>query len=160
MLLNINRFWLARNKKLFDGVFILSVVVGIFKAFSFLLVTLKPVCVIIASIVDDSYPRAYVDGASQGRPRAGGAGGIIHLSSSRSLHFLVGSGYVSKNQAEFAAFKILLRLSLSHGVDRLQVFGDSKLVVDFLKEFKPPLDIFLLPFFEEIGTWGGVMAHS
>ena len=81
----------------------------------------------------------------------GGARGIIHLSPSRSIHFAVGLGDSSNNQAKFVAVNILLRLSLELGVDRLQAVGDSLLVVVCLKEHKAPVDIFLLPLFEDIG---------
>ena len=100
--------------------------------------------------MDDSFPWDFVDGASQGRPRMGGAGGIIHLSFSKSLHFAAGLGEASNNQAKFAAVNILSRVSLGLGVDRLQVISDSLLVMDCLKNHKPSMDIFLLPFFEDI----------
>ena len=35
-------------------------------------------------------------------------------------------------------------------MDRLQVISDSLLVMDCLKNHKPSVDIFLLPFFEDI----------
>ena len=110
----------------------------------------KPPRVIHEPNVDNSFSWAFVDGASQGRPRTGGARGIIHLSSSRSLHFAAGLGEASNNQAKFAAVNILLRVSLGLGVDKLQVIGDSLLVMDCLNNHKPPVDIFLLPFFEDI----------
>ena len=100
--------------------------------------------------MDDNFPWAFADGASQGWPRLGGARGIIHLSPYRSIHFATGLGEASNNQAELAAVNILLRLTLELGVDRLQVAGDSLLVVDCLKMHKAPVDIFLLPLFEDI----------
>ena len=38
-----------------------------------------------------------------------------------------------------------LKLSLSLGVDRLHIIGDSKLTMDCLKLDKPPWGIFILP---------------
>ena len=80
----------------------------------------------------------------------GGVGGIIHIPPSRSIHFATGLGEASNNQSEFPVINILLRLALELGMDRLQVVGDSLLVVDCLKEHKAPMDIFILPLFEDI----------
>ena len=115
--------WLDQNKKLFDDILILAQVYagrnfGIFKAFP-LQVSLKSVRVNSIPIVDVSFLWALVDGASQGQPRFSGAGGIIHLSSSRSIHFAAGLRDATNNQAEFVVVKILLRRSLSLGMDRL-----------------------------------------
>ena len=110
----------------------------------------RPPHVISMPIVDDTFPRAFVDSAAPRRPHMGGAGGIIHLSSSRSIHFAVGLGVTSNNWAKFVVVNILLRLSLALGVDKLQVIGDSLLVVYCLKDHKPSMDIFLLPYFEDI----------
>ena len=66
--------------------------------------------------MDDSFPWDFVDGASQDSPRISGARGILHLTSSHSIHFAAGMGAASNNLAEFATFKILLRLSLSYDI--------------------------------------------
>ena len=67
--------WLARNKKLYDGILIPAQVYagrsfGIFKAF-LMQNSHKPPRVISAPIMDDTFPWAFVDGASQGRPQKG-----------------------------------------------------------------------------------------
>ena len=79
----------------------------------------KPPRVISVPIMDDIFLWDFVDCASQGRPQIGGDGGIIHLSSTRSIHFAVGWGDASNNQVEFVVFNILLRISLALGVDKL-----------------------------------------
>ena len=93
--------WLARNKELFDRILILAQIYadhsfGIFKVFS-VPISLKPPRIISTAIVDDNFPWAFVDGASQGRPWLGGTGGIIHLSPSRSIHFAIGLGEAYNN---------------------------------------------------------------
>ena len=79
-----------------------------------------------------------MDGASQGKPRVGGAGGTIHISNHLSFQFVVGLGDMTNNCAEFSACVILLRLSHKLGVHQLHIFGDYKLIIDCLKLRKPP----------------------
>ena len=100
--------------------------------------------------MDECFPWAFVDGASQGRTWSGGAGGILHLSISHSIHFVASLGDVSNNSTEFAAIKVLLCLSHSIGILHLHIYGDSKLVINSLKLGKPPWNIFLLPLYDDI----------
>ena len=44
----------------------------------------------------------------------------------------------------------MLRKASPRQVVQLQIYGDSKLVIDCLKLGKPPWDVFLLPLYEDI----------
>jgi ribonuclease HI len=43
-------------------------------------------------IINKNFPWAYFDGASQGTPPRGGAGGILYLSQNHSIKFKAGIG--------------------------------------------------------------------
>jgi ribonuclease HI len=80
---------------------------------------------VVAEVIDKTGSWAYFDGAAQRKPPIGGAGGILYLSDSHFLKFKVGIGRSTNNKAELLALKLTLRLAVEHGVQKLQVMGDS-----------------------------------
>lgn len=63
----------------------------------------------------------------------GGTGGVLYISNSQSLRFKAGTGQGSNNFSELMALKLLLTLALECGLSHLQVFGDSLLVIKWLR---------------------------
>jgi ribonuclease HI len=76
----------------------------------------------------------FFDGACQGPDRSCGVGFILHLS---ELHFISGKanlGQGTNNLGEFKALFNLLKIVVLRNISNLQVFGDSKLVIDWMKK--------------------------
>lgn len=78
--------WLARNAKIFeerDTLHLQYATQGLNIISSFIQrKAIKVPTQIVAEYIDKISPRAFFDGASQGDPPTGGAGGVLHLSDS------------------------------------------------------------------------------
>lgn len=74
--------------------------------------------------------KGYFDGASRGNPGNAAAGALLVNGAGEVVweasHYL---GVKTNNEAEYLALITLLRAAKERGVSRLNVFGDSKLVV-------------------------------
>lgn len=88
----------------------------------------------VEEIINKDFPWAFFDGASQETPPKGGAWGILHLSMFHSISFKAGVGQASNNFYELMALKLVLMLSWEHGVTQFQLFGDSLLVIQWIKQ--------------------------
>ena len=62
-----------------------------------------------APVIDKSTPWAFFDGASQGDPAIGGAGGVICLSDSKKITFKVGMGRATNTKVELMALWATLK---------------------------------------------------
>lgn len=80
------------------------------------------------------HPQGIFDGASQGNPIKGGAGGILYLSSNHSISFKAGIGQETNNFCQMMALKLVLRLAKEFGVTHFQIFDDSMLVIQWMRE--------------------------
>lgn len=100
--------------------------------------------------MDKSKVRAYFDGASQGNPQICGAGGIIFLEKSHSLKFRAGLVQGTNNYAELMAFKLHLTLASEKGITNLQIFGDSLLVMKWMRGENVMSKYLLQPLYDEI----------
>ena len=67
-------------------------------------------------VIEKSKSWAYFNGASQGRPSMGGMGDLIFLSDSHSFKFSIGIGRSSNNKVKMMAFKLVMPLAISKGV--------------------------------------------
>jgi ribonuclease HI len=73
----------------------------------------------------------YFDGASSGNPGKIGVGFAILNSSDEVVYQrgeIIGTG--TNNEAEYFALILLLETALKNGVEKMEIFGDSKLVVE------------------------------
>ena len=66
--------------------------------------------------------------ASQGDSTIGGADGMIWS------NFAERVGQCTSNRVELLALNLVLLLSLSKGIHKIQVLGDSQLVINWMKE--------------------------
>ena len=82
--------------------------------------------------IDKEFAWGYFDGSTAGAPHICGASGILYLSDQHFFTFLVGLGLGTNNFAELLALKLLTTLALKQGVQSLQVFGDSQLVINWI----------------------------
>jgi len=73
----------------------------------------------------------YTDGASKGNPGPSGAGGVIYDSSGQIVAKISQSlGIQTNNVAEYLALKLTLERAIELNLKNVQVFMDSKLVVE------------------------------
>ena len=74
-----------------------------------------------------SYPCGYFDGAAAKNIR--GAGFVLYLSSSYSIHFSMGRGKSSNTKYELMALWALLSVSKIMGIPLLSIYGDSLVII-------------------------------
>ena len=72
------------------------------------------------------------DGSPAGDPKICGAGGLLFIFDEHFFTFKVGLGPGTKNYAELLGLKLLLTLSLENNFKKLQTFGDSQLVINWV----------------------------
>lgn len=85
---------------------------------------------IIPESIDYTKPWAYFDGSAQ---EAGcGGGSILHLNASHKFKIHINLGRGTNNFAELCTAKHLIYFALEHHCRHLQLFGDSKIVCDWL----------------------------
>ena len=87
---------------------------------------------IVVEDIDHSFAWGYFDGSAAGDPMLCGAGGMLYLSDRHFISFKAGLGLGTNNYAELCALKLLLRLARMHNLDKLQIFGDSQLVINWV----------------------------
>lgn len=72
----------------------------------------------------------FCDGACEPNPGLMGIGGYLVTAAGEQIAFARALGHGTNNEAEYRAVIALLELALEHGVTRLRVMTDSKLVVE------------------------------
>jgi ribonuclease HI len=85
-------------------------------------------------VINHSVAWGFFDGACQAPDRSCGIGFIFHLS---EFHFISGKanlGQGTNNLGEFKALFNLLKIVVLRNISNLQVFRDSKLVIDWMKK--------------------------
>ena len=87
---------------------------------------------VVIEQIDKSVPWGFFDGSTAGIPQTCGAGGILYLSNEHFFTFSAGLGLGTNNYAELLALKLLIILALKQGVQSLQIFGDSQLVINWV----------------------------
>jgi hypothetical protein len=87
----------------------------------------------------------YFDGACQGVPGSCGAGIVLYLTFDHFFHLKFKVGLGTNNRGELIALWVLLNFAQDKGIRNIQVFGDSKLVVDWFKGRAQLVILALLP---------------
>ena len=82
--------------------------------------------------IDKASPWGYFDGSAPRVPQICGAGGLLYLFDEHYFTFSAGLGLGTNNYAELLALKLLINLDLKQGVQTLQIFGDSQLVINWV----------------------------
>ena len=85
-------------------------------------------------VINNETPWAYFDGASQGEPLLGGAGAVIYFFSKRKMMVKYATSQATNNMAELAALWATLKVAHNNQIQDIQIFGDSKVVVDWEME--------------------------
>lgn len=91
----------------------------------------------INEVIDKSGAWAYFDMAAQGEPLIGGAGGITYLT-------------LTGTNSKRAWVKLILRVEADKGVQKIQIIGDSLLVIEWMKGERKLENFNLRPIFKEI----------
>jgi hypothetical protein len=100
--------------------------------------------------IDLSKPWAYFDDASQTNNQICGGGATLYLSNKHLFKIKMGLGPGTNNYVELLALKLLLQFVGEKGVQNLQIFGDSKNVINWTRKQQSCHNIFLQPLLEEI----------
>ena len=96
-------------------------------------------------------PCLFFNGASKGNPGSAGAGGVISLANGNMLSkYAWGLGIESNNAAEFCGLWQGLKIARAKGIDKILVFGDSRLLINALITKKSPPHIKLSHIFHKI----------
>ena len=83
-------------------------------------------------------PCLFFDGASKGNPGLARCGGVITEANGTVLsNYSWGLGIESHNKAELCGLLQGLRIALSKGIANLSVYGDSRLLIQALREKRP-----------------------
>jgi len=133
-LLVIWGIWLARNKAIFHdkpslAEHISAMAVGMFNAFPEHIRAAKQRRDLEVEI-DRSAPWGFFDGAAQNNRCGGGA--ILYLSDAHYFVLTSGLGEGSNNYAELMSLKLLLIFALDKGCKKLNVYGDSMNVINWI----------------------------
>jgi len=133
-LLVIWGIWLARNKAIFDdkpslSEHISALAVGMFNSIPEHIRAAKQKRDLEVEI-DRTVPWGFFDGAAQNNRCGGGA--IFHLSDSHFFVLSAGLGEGSNNYAELMSLKLLLIFAIEKGCKRLNVYGDSMNVINWI----------------------------
>jgi len=75
----------------------------------------------------------YFDGASQGHPSSIGIGVVLFLNLNHYIYIRYAPSGGSNNKAKLVALCNLLKKTKQKDIRKLQVMGDSKLVIDWAK---------------------------
>ena len=82
--------------------------------------------------INKAIPWAFFDGASQGDPPLGGSGGVLYFSDKHKLQAKYAPRHCTNNKGELEALHLVLNLALNNNITQLEVFGDSKMVVEWV----------------------------
>ena len=88
--------------------------------------------IITEEIIDKPKPWGFFYGSASGDPHLCGAGGILFLKDGHFFTFKAGLGIGTNNLADLYALKLLLILALDKQISKIQVFGDSLLVINWI----------------------------
>ena len=127
--------WIARNKLIFDDIGCSEVEIAI-KAIGLILFFIDGdhhtrVREVTVESINTEIPWGYFDGAAGGELARCGGGVVLHIDALNYVHSKAGFGFGSNNFAEICALRLLLITALEWGVHLIQVFGDSKIVIDW-----------------------------
>ena len=91
----------------------------------------KPRRVLKPSNIDKNTPWDFFDGASQGEPPLGGVGGILFMNETTKTKITFSPGHGTNNKEKLSALWSVLRIASKNHVRNLQLFGDSKMSIDW-----------------------------
>lgn len=88
--------------------------------------------------------------AAGGDPVCCGGGALLHLDAHNYIHIKVGFGSGTNNYAELSALRLLMIKALEWGTHSIQIFGDSKLIINWAMGTHHCTILRLIPLLDEI----------
>ena len=146
--------WIARNRLIFDDKWtepdiVAAQCIGTLQHFPQLKNT-KPKRRVGVLELDKSIPWAFFDGPAQGNPLICGGGGIIYWSDQSFLVSRAGLGEGSNNYAEVMSLKLILLLAVEKNIRKINIMGDSLLIINWANKHSECHTLRLRPILEEI----------
>jgi ribonuclease HI len=134
--------WIERNRGIFENkrpsVFsVMHKVMGLFRHKSNIVPNLVKECFILH---EEGTTIAFFDGAARSDRSSCGAGGVIKISEILIYRWFFNCGGGTNSKAELLGIWASLFLANFLGIQRMQAFGDSKVIIEWLNE-KGKLDI-------------------
>ena len=84
----------------------------------------------VEETIDKTFPWGYFYGLALRYPKICGVGGIIYFYEDHYISFKERLGFGTSNYVELLGIKFLLKLALEKQLTKIQVFGDSHLVIN------------------------------
>lgn len=100
--------------------------------------------------INREVPWGFFDGASGGNTARCGGGVVIFFNDHNSLHIKSGFNSGTNNFAELMALCLLLTKAWEWGIQSLQVFGDSKIILEWEKGTQNCNILRLRPLLDEV----------
>jgi ribonuclease HI len=75
--------------------------------------------------------------------------GILYLGSNHYILFKVGIGKETNNFYELTTLKLMLQLAQEYGVSQLQIYGNSLLVIQWLRKEATIINFTLQPLYDD-----------
>lgn len=88
---------------------------------------------VVQELINKEFPWGYFDGAAGGDPVRCGGGVVLFFNDHNFLHIKAGFDRGTNNFVELMALRLLLRKAWEWGVCSLQIFGDSKIILEWEK---------------------------
>jgi ribonuclease HI len=129
--------WLERNKAIFEerSPSFSAVVYKILGSHSWLPQSLKPASIRVCTITQqEGYSIACFDGAAISGGKCCGAGGIINLPGSTVYKWYINCGEGTNTKAELLGVWATLTLANMWSIQKIQILGDSKVIIDWLNQ--------------------------
>ena len=93
----------------------------------------------------------YFDGASRGNPGPASLGGVIYDSlNEEKINYKKAIGVATNNYAEYQALLAGLKICIKYNINEVNVYGDSKLVIEQVKGNWKVKSETLKPLYDEI----------
>ena len=87
---------------------------------------------VVEEVIAKSFSWGYFDGSAPGESKVYGAGGKFLISDDHFFTFKAGLGFGTNNYAELCALKLLLSLAWDNHIKKLQIYGDSQFVINWV----------------------------
>lgn len=110
-------------------------------------------------LIDKSHPWGFFDGASQVNSSLYGVGGIIFFKPNHYISFSARLGNGTNNFVKIMALKLLLTLAKDRRMDQIQVFGDSKVIINWINGIYHVKSLLLMPIKDMIDRLGHTFIH-
>ena len=145
--------WIHRNCSIFkDKVMTPHLIAANFVAIAnhFVVIQKPPrIRLLVQEVIDKSYPWGYFDGVAQGDPIVCGVGALLYLDDRHLFQIRWGLGEGTNNKVELLALYMLLIFTNENGVQRIQIFGDSMVIINWINQTQRCHNIHLNPILEE-----------